>query len=378
MIEERLLKHFRREVYTTAIYVLNFPRLAYDRPYSYLGTHPGCQQSAFIGRGADGIAWVDLHAGADWLEPAQASGAGYLPPPEPDAGEDVYRLGSFVHRSMEALVPSPQVRSGDLSLHEALHFTLITVCNVGLDADSAGQPCTDDADGAAAVSSLVSSLHSGFRRVTSEKVSIDAVSDPGMALAIQAATRTSGTDTFLDASTLAKWLPGSDPVAQVLQRDAQSVLYAGLVVVVLQLHPGAQEGAAPRGFGGAGAPVEAFKTEAIRLDFAPVGYDYRSAGDDAAIVLAERRLDVFETLLVAKPADGSRVALHPDSEIMCDRRPLVPSAAYLARQLRSQLLHLLWRDCEDGKYYSTSSRQVDMDCSGDRGHESRLHGGFLI
>ena len=389
-IEVRLRKHFERESFTTALYILNFKSTS-TRPYSYVPPHSGCARNTFVSRTTAGLAWADLRAGADVLDPGREGQTFLPPPPLPSStspasaaqrsfsGVGVYPLASFIHRSTEALVPAPASHH-DRPVHDAIHFTLVTVCNLASETEATAaddddderkdKSCADDPDAVAAAHSLVRLLHSGFRRVTFDATTIDAKTDVGMMMAWKAAKITHGKfssppSPSLSIKALAQWLPSSTKLRDALTVDTSASSSQHIALVSFQL----DEQDAGLGFAGGDQGQSIFATRDIRIAKAATYGDEEDSpigGEtDAASLARDLSLPwvhAVPALFIAKPplreATRGRSAEH---SLRCGGRQVEPSHSNIARRIRSELLRMMWHDCEDSAYYSSSSRRDVLD-----------------
>jgi hypothetical protein len=97
------MRHRHRQGFTTAIYVLYYPSIVQNRPYTYISED--CSRQAFVA--TEGLAWVDLGAKMDEMLPEYD--IPFIPWPnlkDKDFSNtrDYHELAAFIHRSVEALV----------------------------------------------------------------------------------------------------------------------------------------------------------------------------------------------------------------------------------------------------------------------------------
>ena len=254
IIEEKLVAYHRRSHAMTTIFVLNYYDLANNRPYSYISLPPSssssdsdfdeemddstCSRRAFVSRGVDAVAWVDLNAEAvlDGSEMSNTtpttstiisstnSGTliNYLPPPDLFKNGDEQKhervkpqalyLASFLHRSVESLVSFPRLHEGTnkssvtsigaeydftgmndvASSDRILQLAVITICgDPSLMAESSNNgECRVDEHVMNAITALASSIEATgtFRRVVTSKAQTVLETDEALLHAIHAAT----------------------------------------------------------------------------------------------------------------------------------------------------------------------------------------------
>ncbi len=361
-IEALLLDYTRRTGLATTLFILNFRQLAMQRKYAYHTPSSDpfgpkryqetgvseCPQQAFVHLGTEGVAWFDIQAGKGTLGPSGDSGTmGRRPHLVPtdlhlDGGAmpDIHRMASFIHRSMETLVPLPTLHRTDTRPSDSVHFVVITICV------REKQACVDDPDAITAVQAIARSFdNSAF--FTFEGVPLSAIDHPAVLHAISAAALPSENNkesSHLSANVLAQWLSTASVIQEPIMREGG--VGQGRVHIVPLLIISTDDNISGLEINDNNVSI----VTTVRLQLtgqAASNVGWETSGSESG-------LDAVIALHTVDPEIA-------DTGVSCDGKKVNARGGFFGAQVRSAVMGILWGDCTSPNHYSSSERGIVED-----------------